>query len=59
MDLATVWNNINNYHAQEWVEMTGLPVQTYWDMVNASYALIGSYAGSIMLSLSAGTGYYY
>ncbi|MFW8624802.1 hypothetical protein ACOI1A_12760 [Corynebacterium glutamicum] len=55
----TVWNNINNYHAQEWVEMTGLPVQTYWDMVNASYALIGSYAGSIMLSLSAGTGYYY
>lgn len=59
MDLATVWNNILNYRAEEFVAMTGLPVHMYWDMINASYAIIGSYVGSIALSLSAGTSYYY
>lgn len=58
MDLMTVWNNVINYRAGEWVEMTGLPAQTFWDLYNGALAVVGSYVGSIALSLSAGISYY-
>lgn len=53
MNLSAIAENITEYRVAEWVEMTGLPAQTYWDLFNAALALLGSYAGSALISLSS------